>query len=266
MHSYFLLTIFLIPFMTAKAQTSSASPNVVTFNIAAPQLGSERKIWLYLPYNYSETEKRFPVLCMHDGQNLFDNNSAFAGEWHIDEKLDSMKAETIVVGIEHGNEKRIDELTPYENKKYGGGHADKYLDFIVNTLLPYINENYRTKTNRENTIMMGSSVGGLLSFYALLKYPKVFGKAGVFSPSFWFSEELYNLVHSVERINSKIYFMAGDHESTEMIPDLDRMYELVLFKTTDKKHIIKKIVHNGRHNGTLWSNEFADAYLWLTAN
>ena len=199
---------------------------------------------------------------MHDGQNLFDKASSFSGEWRIDEQLDSLQAKTIVIGIEHGGDKRIDELTPYPNEKYGGGHADNYLDFIVNTLKPYVDTHYRTKTDKEHTAIFGSSVGGLVSFYAVLKYPKVFGKAGVFSPSFWFSNDIYDLAITTEHINSRIYFMAGDHESTEMVTDLDRMLDIVLTKV-NKKNIYKKIVHNGRHNETLWAKEFTEAYEWL---
>jgi predicted alpha/beta superfamily hydrolase len=199
---------------------------------------------------------------MHDGQNLFDGTTAFSGEWCIDEQLNGLDAKTIVVGIEHGGDKRIEELTPYVNEKYGGGRADAYLEFIVNDLKPYVDENYRTKKDRENTAIFGSSVGGLVSFYAVLKHPKVFGKAGIFSPSFWFSEEIYDLVHNTPKIDARIYFMAGDHESNEMITDLDRMIELVLGKT-NKKNIHRKIIHNGRHNETLWAKEFAEAYLWL---
>lgn len=255
------ILLYLIP-MALNAQ-NTASGNVSSFTISSPQLGGERKIWVYLPYNYNEGNKKFPVLYMHDGQNLFDDATAYAGEWHIDEKLDSLKAQTIVIGIEHGREKRVDELSPYKHEKYGGGDADKYLDFLVSTLKPYVDAHYRTKPDKENTAIMGSSVGGLVSFYALLKYPKVFGKVGAFSPSFWFSEDLYDLVHATDTIDAKIYFMAGDHESNEMIPDLNRMEELVKHKIKNKKQLHKKVVHNGRHNETLWANEFVSAYLWL---
>lgn len=261
-----LLILLSFTFMTSKAQNHTASVNVSSFTMYIPQLQAEKKIWIYLPYNYMTTDKRYPVIYMHDGQNLFDDATSNAGEWHIDEKLDSLQAQSIIIGIEHGNEKRIDELTPYKNEKYGGGHANNYLDFVATTLKPYVDENYRTLKDRENTAIFGSSVGGLASFYALLKYPKVFGKAGIFSPSFWFSEEIYDFVHNTDKINAKIYFMAGDHESAEMIPDLDRMYDLVKRKVKEKKQLRKKIVHNGRHNETLWANEFVAAYLWLIEN
>jgi alpha-glucosidase len=87
---------------------------------------------------------------MHDAQNLFDSKTSYAGEWNIDEKLDSINAELIVIGIEHGNDKRMDELTPFKNDKYGGGNADAYLEFIVKTLKPQIDQKYRTKTKKKH--------------------------------------------------------------------------------------------------------------------
>ena len=258
----FLILLLYLTYMNTNAQEHTFSPNVSTFTIHSPQLDTERKIWVYLPSGYDSDSKKYPVIYMHDGQNLFDKGSSFSGEWRIDEQLDSLQAKAIVIGIEHGGDKRVDELTPYPNEKYGGGHADSYLDFIVNTLKPHVDNHYRTKPDKEHTAIFGSSIGGLVSFYAVLKYPKVFGKVGVFSPSFWFSNDIYDLVIKTEHIDARIYFMAGDHESTEMVNDLDRMLELVLTKT-NKKKIHKKIVHNGRHNETLWAKEFAEAYLWL---
>jgi len=248
--------------MNTNAQEHTFSKNVSVFTINSPELETDKKIWVYLPSDYKENEERYPVIYMHDGQNLFDTASSFSGEWRIDEQLDSLQAKTIVIGIEHGGEKRIDELTPYVNEKYGGGNADKYLDFIVSTLKPYVDEHFHTKTDKDNSAIFGSSVGGLVSFYAVLKYPNVFGKAGIFSPSFWFSESIYDLAINTPRITSKLYFMCGDHESTEMVQDLERMLE-ILHTKTDNKSIHKKIVHNGRHNETLWSKEFTEAYTWL---
>lgn len=254
----FSLLILYLTCMNTNAQDNNLSKNVSTFIISASQLQTEKKIWVYLPDGYNNSTEKYPVLYMHDGQNLFDGT----GEWHIDEQLESLLAKTIVIGIEHGGDKRVDELSPYISEKYGGGNADNYLDFLVNTLKPYVDQNYRTKKDRENTTIFGSSVGGLVSFYAVLKYPKVFGKAGIFSPSFWFGEEIYDLVHNTPKLDAKLYFMAGDHESNDMVADMNRMVELVLNKM-NKKKVHKKIVHNGRHNETLWAKEFAVAYLWL---
>lgn len=256
--------IFLTSLSSWSQQQSTATKQVTAFTIQAPQLNSTKKIWVYLPTNYQTTNKKYSVLYMHDAQNLFDAKTSYAGEWNVDEKLDSIHAQLIVIGIEHGNDKRIDELTPFKNEKYGGGNADAYLKFIVETLKPKVDSTYRTTTKAKNTIIMGSSLGGLNSYYAVLKYPKIFGKAAVFSPSFWFTKDIYNLTENSKKINSKIYFMCGDNESDEMVSDLNRMEYLLNTKRCYCLHLNeKKIVKGGQHNEKLWRDGFIKAILWL---
>lgn len=260
---FFFFIMLWITSVTS-AQESTASKNVSTFTIEAPQLKTTKKIWIYVPKNYSATAKKYSVIYMHDAQNVFDAKTSFSGEWNVDEKLDSLKAPVIVVGIEHGNEKRIDELTPFKNEKYGGGNADNYLDFIVKTLKPYIDKNYRTKPKAKNTIIMGSSLGGLVSYYAILKYPEVFGKAGVFSPAFWFSNDIYTLTEQTPKIKTKIYFLCGDKESDDMVKDMTKMERLLDTKRCYCLHLTKsKIVKGGEHNEKLWRDGFVKAFLWL---
>lgn len=250
----------------AIAQEHTASPQVSTFDMEAPQLKTTKKIWIYLPKGYATSTKKYPVIYMHDAQNIFDAKTSYVGEWNVDEKLDSLNAKVIVVGIEHGGDKRIEELTPFKNAKYGGGNADNYLDFIVNTLKPQIDKQYRTKTCAKQTTIMGSSLGGLVSFYAALKYPKVFGKAGVFSPSFWFNrKEIFELAQSKRKIKTKIYFLCGDSEGDDdMVNDLNNMNHLLSTKRCDCKYLTKtKIVKGGKHNEKLWRDGFVNAYLWL---
>src|SRR5690606_26553159 len=103
------LLLLLAFFATCIGHTqSTAAKNVSTFSIEAPQLSATKKIWVYLPENYDASKKNYPVIYMHDAQNLFDAKTSYAGEWQVDETLDSLKAQVIVVGIEHGNDKRID--------------------------------------------------------------------------------------------------------------------------------------------------------------
>jgi predicted alpha/beta superfamily hydrolase len=246
------------------AQQSTASIQVSTFKIEAPQLHTSKKIWVYLPKAYASSNKKYSVLYMHDAQNLFDSKTSYAGEWNVDEKLDSINAQIIVVGIEHGNDTRMEELTPFKNEKYGGGNADAYLQFIVKTLKPEIDRTYRTKTKTKNTIIMGSSLGGLASFYAILKYPEIFGKAAVFSPSFWFSNKIYDLANENKNLKSKIFFLCGDNESEDMVSDLNKMEKIVNQKRCSCLNLTKKvIVENGQHNEKLWRNGFLKAILWL---
>jgi len=240
----------------------TASVNVSAFTLEAPQLQTQKKIWVYLPQGYKDSHKKYPVVYMHDAQNLFDKSTSYSGEWHVDETLDSLKAQVIIVGIEHGNDKRLEELTPYKNAKYGGGNADAYLSFIINTLKPHIDSLYRTKSNTKHTSIMGSSLGGLVSFYAVLKYPEVFGKAGVFSPSFWFSDEIYAKAGAAGKIKAKMYFMCGDDEDKDMVPNMQRMEKLIAPKSY-KKYMKEKIIPGGKHNEALWAKQFPQAFLWL---
>jgi predicted alpha/beta superfamily hydrolase len=261
-----LILVFVLFCIADFYSQSTASKLVSTFTIEAPQLNTTKKIWLYLPKNYVTSTKKFPVIYMHDAQNLFDAKTSYAGEWQIDETLDSINAQVIVVGIEHGGEKRMEELTPYKNEKYGGGNADNYLDFIVKTLKPYIDNNYRTKTKASNTCIFGSSLGGLVSFYAGLKYPKVFGKVGAFSPSFWFNrKEIFDLMDKTKNYKTKIYFLCGDEEGDEdMIRDLNNMEYQINTKRCSCNMLNKKIiVKGGKHNEKLWREGFEKAYLWL---
>ncbi len=263
----FILTLVLfLSFYGSNAQKSTASKQISTFTIEAPQQKTSRKIWVYLPKNYSNSTKKYPVIYMHDGQNLFDVTTSYLGEWNVDETLDSINAQVIIIGIEHGGDKRIDELTPFKNEKYNGGNADNYLNFIVSTLKPHIDKSYRTKTNANNTALFGSSLGGLVSFYGALKYPKVFGKVGCFSPSFWFNrKEINELMKNTVTFKTKIYFMCGENEGDDdVIRDLNAIEYLVNTKRCECKMLNKKvIVKGGQHNEKLWREGFKKAYLWL---
>jgi len=263
------IVLFVLLFLSVfgvDAQENTASKQVTTFTINASPLDTSRKIWLYLPKDYATSTKKYPVIYMHDAQNLFDAKTSYVGEWNVDEKLDSLNAQVIVVGIEHGNAKRLEELTPYKNEKYGGGKADSYLEFIVKTLKPEIDRKYRTKTNAKNTMIMGSSLGGLTSFYAILKYPEVFGKAGVFSPAFWINrKEIFELTENTKNLKAKIYFLCGDSEGdADMIADLNKIEYIVNTKRCDCMKLNKKVViKGGQHNEKLWRDSFVKAYLWL---
>ena len=258
--------LLLLLFYSGNAQQSTASKQVSTFSIEAPQLKTTKQIWVYLPKSYDTSKKKYPVIYMHDAQNLFDASTSYAGEWSVDETLDNLNAQVIVIGIEHGNDKRMDELTPFKNYNYGGGNADNYLDFIVKILKPKIDSTYRTKTTAKNTAIFGSSLGGLVSFYAALKYPQVFGKVGCFSPSLWFNrKEITEMMEKTATFKTKIYFLCGDNEGDDdVIKDLNAIELLVNLKRCEcKKQNKKIIVSGGQHNEKLWREGFGNAYLWL---
>lgn len=253
--------------------TANAQVSLLDLDFYMPQLDRYRRIWLYLPPDYSSNPgKHYPVLYMHDGQNLFDAAYSFAGEWGVDEILTDRAQNhadygCIVVGIDNGGTLRIDEYSPWQNPAYGGGDGDEYVSFIVNTLKPFIDEHYRTLAGREHTGIMGSSMGGLISFYAALQYPEVFGRAGIFSPSFWFSNEVFAFAQAhPHQDQMRIDFVCGDQESATMVPLMQDMYNLLLANGFDSNELRYTVIPGGQHNEALWHNVFGDSYTWLFDN
>jgi predicted alpha/beta superfamily hydrolase len=222
-----------------------------------------------LPPDYDSTTKRYPVIYMHDGQNLFDDATSFAGEWHVDEHFNDLFSKgypvPIIVGIDNGGAYRIDELTPYPNTTYGGGQGDKYVRFIVESLKPYIDSAFRTIPDRENTWIWGSSLGGLISFYAGVKYTDVFGHIGAFSPSFWINDtQIYNLIkQSTVKKPTYFYFLAGGQEGEDVAQDCHRAMGLLEQVGLDSIYMHLQVDPTGRHNEAFWSHWVEDAYLWL---
>lgn len=254
-------------FLLAQNKKNTATKNVQVADSAffIPQLNRYRRIEIYLPANYKASKKKYPVIYVQDGQNVFDERTSFAGEWGIDEAIDTLGnifGESIVVAIANGGDKRINEYSPFDMDKYGKGEGDLYLDFLVKNLRPFINKNYRTKKCRRYTLIAGSSMGALISFYALAKYPRTFGGAGVFSPSFWIAPQIKNLVaEKGKKIKGKIYLYAGKQESEEMVPETLTMLNLLQKHT--KAKITTVIRSEGKHNEASWRQEFPFFYKWL---
>ncbi|MDJ0646404.1 MAG: glycoside hydrolase family 31 protein [Flavobacteriaceae bacterium] len=253
---------------SGKKSTASKNVSVLSETFKIPQLDRERRVWVYLPPGYKNSMERYPVLYVHDGQNVFDKITSYAGEWGIDESLNSLfrtkNFKMIVVGIDNGGDKRMTEYSPWDNERFGKGEGASYVKFIVKDLKPYIDKNFRTLTDHKNTGIMGSSMGGLISHYAGLAYPQVFGKVGVFSPSFWYSNEAFAFAKSKSKLdNVHMYFLMGGKEGDRMIPDMNRMIDLMKQEGFNQANIYKKIVDDGKHNEQFWQQEFKEAILWL---
>jgi predicted alpha/beta superfamily hydrolase len=249
------------------SKNNSASVNVKIMDTAfyIPQLKRTRRIWLYLPPDYAKSKRRYPVLYMHDGQNLFENKTSYSGEWGVDEYLDSIfkkgKKEVIVVGIDNGNIKRMQEYNPWEFQSFGKGEGDQYVDFLVKTLKPFIDKHYRTLKDKPNTFIAGSSMGGLISLYAVLKYPQVYGGAGIFSPAFWTALGIDSItIADSKKINSRLFFYAGGKEGDSMIPDMKRIEKEI--KKRSSSSVREKIDEDAKHNEAAWRKYFPDFYEW----
>lgn len=254
-----------------KLKPYTASPQVKIIDTAfdIPQLNRKRRVWIYLPKGYATATKSYPVLYMQDGQNLFNEQTAAFGEWGVDEVVDSIQKaggkECIIVGLDNGGDKRISEYAPYpfeSNKKKINAEGKQFADFIANTLKPFIDSKYRTKKNSDNTFIAGSSMGAVISLYAMMQYPNVFGGAGIFSPAFWTSKELY--VDAATFKNSslfKIYFYCGYKESKDMVDDMNKMADVFANKVNIKMY--RATSEFGQHNEKYWHKEFASFYNWI---
>ncbi|GAB4341962.1 MAG: hypothetical protein OHK0038_21750 [Flammeovirgaceae bacterium] len=244
------------PFLLAKA-------------IGIPHLKRRRRVWAFLPSDYQHNHhKRYPVIYFHDAQNIFEHwRSAFGQSWEVHHSMRRMAAkgwqESIIIGIEHANRKRIREFTPL-NKQGELAEGNAYSDFVANKLKPFVDKKLRTLPDREHTMMMGSSMGGLITFFTGFKHQDVFAKLGVFSPSFWITPTLYSLVKQVGRhYPMKIYLLAGEKEGKVMVQKTKHMYHTLLHAGFPQNELKLTIRPYGEHNEHFWKHEFEECYNWL---
>lgn len=260
----------------AGLHTASLNVQLAEEAFEMPMIDKVRRIWVYLPPGYNKTKTRYPVMYMHDGQNVFDEYTAPFGEWGVDECMDSLisqgKPACIVVAIENGNMDRMSEYNPYEftwkterDTITFPPKANEYLDDIVNTLKPYIDKKYRTLPSKENTIITGSSMGGLISYYAVLKYPGVFGKAGIFSPAFWTASGIDSLTDAVgNNLKGKYFFYMGGKEGGTYVDDMKRICNKA--GTNSSALIYSFIDPEAEHKEKYWRKWFAEFYNWIMAD
>ena len=253
-----------------RASTALPGVSLLAAPLDMPGLNRKRQVRLYLPPGYAGSNKRYPVLYMHDGQNLFDTATAYAGEWKVDETLDALaregKLELIVVGIDNGGDKRMTELNAWSSERFGAAEGREYTDFIVKTLKPLVDKGYRTLAGREHTAIMGSSMGGLASHYALAQYPEVFSKAGVFSPAYWTAQPSFGFVADkpVPK-DARVFMLMGEKEGPQMVADVKRMAEVVQKTGHPAANTVVKIVPGAEHNEKFWAGELREALLWMFA-
>lgn len=235
-----------------------------------PQLDKTRRIWALLPYNYPNSAERYPVLYLQDAQNLFNEESAF-GNWEIDKKLALLaeygRGNLIVIAVEHGDGDRIKEYIFDNELVTEDAEGKKYLRFITDTLKPYIDQKYRTKKDRDNTGIGGSSLGGLISIYAGFLYPEVYSKLMIFSPSLWVEpNNNFPLMRFGKAFYTKVYLYGGEKEGSEMVDRIEK-FETALQHWEMQDYFDFKVKTSinveGTHQEYYWSQEFPRAIEWL---
>lgn len=264
-------TVDVYPHFTTVAGT--VTKLIATFHSTV--LANDRAIWAYLPPSYAEnTRARFPVLYMHDGQNLFDPALAFGGnEWKVDETLDAAAEdgsieELIVIGVENTSQ-RIYEYTPTTDPSTaGGGGGDLYLAMLKGELKPQIDAMLRTIPDRARTAILGSSLGGLISAYAGVKQPEVWGIVGAMSPSTWWNNEV--IIGDVGGMPTgarpaRVYVDSGDSgASNDDVANTNMLaatYVNIGYASgVDFLHVVQA---GGQHNEVYWAERLPGALQFL---
>jgi predicted alpha/beta superfamily hydrolase len=237
----------------------------------SPELGNGRDIYVYLPPSYGRApERRYPVLYMQDGQNLFDEATAFAGAWAVDRTMEQASRdglEAIVVGVPNMGGARFAEYTPFRDGKHGGGRGEEYLTFLARTLKARIDADFRTRPGRESTGIMGSSLGALISLYGFFARPGVFGFAGVMSPALWPAQ--HRILTYLERAPSppgRLYVDVGTREGWGELRDVRRLRKLLERKGYERgRHLLYLRERGGRHRERAWGRRFRRAVDFLLA-
>ena len=235
--------------------------------VASRELGNRRDLLVYLPAAYATGTTRLPVIYMQDGQNLFDPATSFASDWGLGRTLDALSArvETIVVGVTNMGEARLDEYSPVADAQGHGGKGDRYLAFLTETVKPMIDATFRTRPEREATGIAGSSMGGLISLYAFFRQPKVFGFAGMLSPSLWFADQAaLRFVEEAAYVPGRLYLDVGLLEGEGPVADArvlrDRLIEKGYRADVDLRFVEDP---DGAHNEAAWGRRFRGALPFL---
>jgi predicted alpha/beta superfamily hydrolase len=203
-------------------------------NVWSPERRNRRDVDIYLPSAYNTRRDRYPVVYMHDGQNLSDPATAFAGTWELEPTLDRLAKrgiEPIVVGVYNAGAERLAEYSPFPDRRHGGGDADQYLAFLAQSLKPRIDRTFRTLPERDATAIVGSSMAGLVSLYAYFRYPSIFGRAGVMSPSIWFGQgSILDFISEARTPPGRLYLDVGTQEGAGTLRDARRAGRLLVRK------------------------------------
>jgi predicted alpha/beta superfamily hydrolase len=235
---------------------AAAGRLLVRDGVSSPQLANERRILVHLPDDYETGQRRYPVIYMHDGQNLFDPQTSYAGEWGVDDTLATLGEQglaAIVVGIPNMGDRRLAEYSPFPDARLGGGEGEDYLDFIAETLKPLIDREFRTLPDRKQTGIVGSSMGGLISLYAFFHRPEVFGFAGVMSPSLWFARgAIFGYLEEAPFIPGRLHLCVGTREGSGMLTNAQMLRDLLRRRGYRLDYSLQYLEADADHHESAW--------------
>jgi predicted alpha/beta superfamily hydrolase len=232
------------------------------------ELGNSRDLHIYLPPEYDASEQRYPVMYMQDGQNLFDHHLSFSGAWGANDAADAaarLGYPLIIVGISNVGEARINEYSPFIDPDVGGGQADRYLTFVLNDVKTRIDREFRTLADPDNTVIGGSSMGGLLALYAFFRHGDVFGAASVQSPALWFAGgAMFDYVKAAAWHPGRIYLDVGRREGAATLHNARRIRRQLLNKGYVHNKSLKWVEDwVGTHHEFAWGRRLKKALPFL---
>ena len=237
------------------------------WTIQIPKLSGnvKRRVYVYLPESYQkEPDKRYPVMYMFDGHNVFyDADATFGKSWGMNQYMQKNKKQLIIVGVEcnHEGNSRLQEYSPFnfENSTLGTikGKGQQYMNWLTKELKPYIDAHYRTLPDRCNTIIAGSSMGGLMALYGACAYNHVFQRAACLSPSLWVDagKVLQMVAKSNIRRDTCIYMDYGSEEMANHLANLEAMISTSHLLLTKRVNLAMRIVPGGNHSEASWERQ-----------
>lgn len=226
----------------------------------------ERRLYIYLPIGYeAEPERRYPVLYMFDGHNVFfDSHATYGKSWGMGKYLDKTKTPLIVVAIEchHGeNGERISEYSPFDfsEEDFGDviGRGDETMQYYVQQLKPAIDKEFRTLTDREHTFVSGSSMGGLMALYAAFRYNHIFSRCAALSPSFFLCRKpMYEFLAKEEILpNTTVYMDVGTEEMSLEGGSAEGYAAFAAMLISRNVALTQRIIAGGEHCEASWERQ-----------
>jgi len=233
-----LLVTAVVALALAGAGPSRPAGQVIDLGFRSVAVDGKLRLAVYLPPGYKpRAARRYPVLYLQDGQNVFDKATSFGEEWHVDETAQALIEQgqiepLIVVAIYNTGEHRVDEYTPTKVADKGGGSADLYGRMLVEEIKPLIDRKYKTLPSAASTGLGGSSLGGLLTMHLAIKYPTAFNRLAVLSPSVWWDNRV--ILREVQELPAKlplkIWLDAGTAEGPNVVADVRALRDALLAK------------------------------------
>ena len=272
--------------LSNKEAPSTIVGTVVLKDIELPTFPGTRKLRIYLPPGYDSNDERYPVIYMSDGQNVFDSKTANAGEWQMDELMESLAKTgshltSIVVAIDHAGENRRMEYLPFHHGGAGWslldwnkgrlGKGEAFAHWLVADLKPSIDKQYRTLPDREHTAIMGSSMGGLIACYAALRHQEVFSNAACLSSAFLkrlvANEWLAFIANTPKRLPMRFHIDMGDNEfglfGDDILIETQEVYDALLNTGFNQSELRYQVIKGGTHDEPSWRARTQDILEWL---